>query len=306
MKAIVLEQFGSIDNLQFKDLPVPQPQAGEVLVKVVFAAVNPYDRKVIEVYGKEVGVQLPVIPGSELSGIVEATGDGVTGFQPGDAVCGTLRTFGGCYAEYAVVKASDVAKKPGAVSFEAAAAIPVAALTASKAILDEGALKAGETVLIHGASGGIGSMAVQLAKAAGAYVIATGSGKNEQRIKDLGADIFIDYTTQDFTTIAKNTDLVLDTIGGKTQEDSFAVLKQGGRLISLVQPPSGEKAAQHQVYAKMIFGGPDAGRLQQLLQQLADGILKVSVEKVYVLADTKEALRAISTGHRTGKLLLNP
>ncbi|MBO9595726.1 MAG: NADP-dependent oxidoreductase [Niabella sp.] len=306
MKAIVLEQFGSIDNLLFNEVPVPQPQAGEILIKVVFAAVNPYDRKVIEVYGKEVGVQVPVIPGSELSGIVEATGAGVTGFVPGDAVCGNLGTFGGCYAEYAVVKATDIVKKPDSVSFEAAAAIPVAALTASRAIQDEGKLKAGEKILIHGASGAIGAMAVQLAKAAGAYVIATASGKNEQRIRDLGADLFIDYTTQDFTTHAKEIDLVLDTIGGKTQEDSFTVLKPGGRLISLVQPPSEEKAAQHQVLAKMIFGGPNAARLTQIMQQLANGVLSVTVEKVYVLSDAKEALRAIKTGHRTGKLLLNP
>ncbi|WP_018629262.1 NADP-dependent oxidoreductase [Niabella aurantiaca] len=306
MKAIVLEQFGNIDNLQFKEMPVPQPQAGEVLMKVVFAAVNPYDRKVIEVYGKEAGIQLPVIPGSELSGIVEATGEGVTGFQPGDAVCGNPGTFGGCYAEYAVVKAADIVKKPDPVSFEAAAAIPVAALTASKAILDEGGLKAGEKVLIHGASGSIGSMAVQLAKAAGAYVLATGSGKNEQRIKELGADVFIDYTTQDFKTVANGVDLVLDTIGGQTQEDSFAVLRPGGRLISLIQPPSEEKAVQHQVHAKMIFGGPNADRLEKSLQQLADGVLKITVEKVYVLSDAKEALLAMKNGHRTGKLLLNP
>ena len=306
MKAIVLEQFGTIDNLQFKELPIPQPQAGELLLKVVFAAVNPYDRKVVEVFGKEAGIQLPVVLGSELSGIVEATGDHVTDFKPGDAVCGNLGTFGGCYAEYAVVKAADMVKKPEQVSFEAATAVPVAALTASKAILDEGGLKAGEKILIHGASGGIGSMAVQLAKAAGAYVIATASGQNEQRIKELGADVFIDYTTQDFTAVARDLDLVLDTVGGKTQEDSFEVLKPGGRLISLVQPPSKEKAAQYQVDARMIFGGPDPGRLKTIMQQLSEGILKIAVEKVYVLSDAKEALRAIAAGHRTGKLLLNP
>ncbi|MBZ4192116.1 NADP-dependent oxidoreductase [Niabella beijingensis] len=306
MKAIVLEQFGSIDNLQFKELPVPQPQAGELLIKVVFAAVNPYDRKVVEVFGKEAGVQLPVVLGSELSGIVEATGEGVTGFKPGDAVCGNLGTFGGCYAEYAVVKQTDVVVKPAAVSFETAAAAPVAALTASKAILDEGGLKAGEKIVIHGASGGIGAMAVQLAKAAGAHVTATASGKNEARIKALGADVFIDYTTQDFTTLIKDADLVLDTVGGKTQEDSFIILKKGGRLISLVQPPSKEKAAQYEVQAKMIFGGPNAGRLEKVMQQLAEGRLKVTVEKVYVLSDAKEALLAMKNGHRTGKLLLNP
>lgn len=306
MKAIVLEQFGNIDNLQFKELPIPQPQSGELLIKVVFAAVNPYDRKVIEVFGKDAGIQLPVVPGSELSGIVEATGDAVADFKPGDAVCGNLGTFGGCYAQYAVVKAADMVKKPEPVSFEAAAAIPVAALTASKAILDEGGLKAGEKILIHGAAGGIGSMAVQLAKAAGAYVIATASGKNEQRVKALGADLFIDYTTQDFTTIARDLDLVLDTVGGKTQEDSFGVLKPGGRLISLVQPPSKEKATQYQVDAKMIFGGPNTNRLKNIMQQLAEGVLTVTIEKVYVLSDAKEALRAIRDGHRSGKLLLNP
>ncbi|MGJ7031390.1 NADP-dependent oxidoreductase [Niabella hirudinis] len=306
MKAIVLEQFGNIDNLQFKEVPIPQPGMGEILVKVIFAAVNPYDQKVIEVYGREVGVQLPVIPGSELSGIVEATGEGVTRFAPGDAVCGNPGNFGGCYAQYTVVKAGDMAKKPGPVSFEVAAAIPIAALTASKAIFDEGGLKPGEKILIHGASGAVGSMAVQLANAAGAFVIATGSGKNEQRIKELGAAVFIDYSVQDFTTMAKDIDLVLDTIGGKTQEDSFGVLKPGGRLISLVQPPSEEIAAQHQVAAKMIFSGPNAERLEQIMQQVADGILKTTVEKVYVLSDAKEALRAMKGGHRTGKLLLNP
>ena len=149
-------------------------------------------------------------------------------------------------------------------------------------------------------------MAVQLAKLAGAYVIATASGKNEQRIKALGADEFIDYTQQDFTSTATGTDVVLDTVGGKTQEASFKVIKQGGYLISLVQPPATEIAARYGIHAKMAFGGPDTGRLKDIAAQVISGTIEVAVEKVFPLTETAAAVKAVKEGHRIGKILLKP
>ncbi|HEX7754127.1 MAG TPA: NADP-dependent oxidoreductase [Niabella sp.] len=306
MKAVVLEQFGSIDNLIYKDVPDPLPGPGTVLIQVAYAAVNPYDWKVIELFGEQVGVKVPVIPGSELSGIITATGEGVTEFQKGDAVFGNPSGFGGCFAELAVAKAADLIKKPDTLPFEVAAALPVAALTAWKALFEEGKLRSGQRVLIHGASGNVGAMAVQLAKLAGAYVIATASGKNEQRIKALGADEFIDYTQQDFTSTATGTDVVLDTVGGKTQEASFKVIKQGGYLISLVQPPATEIAARYGIHAKMAFGGPDTGRLKDIAAQVISGTIEVAVEKVFPLTETAAAVKAVKEGHRIGKILLKP
>ncbi|ANH80572.1 NADPH:quinone reductase [Niabella ginsenosidivorans] len=306
MKAVVLEKFGSINNLTYKEVPAPVPPPGTVLIKTAYAAVNPYDRKIIEIFGNEMGVKVPVIPGSELSGTVTAVGEGVTQLKEGDAVFGTLSTFGGCFAELVVAKATDLVKKPEALSFETAAATPVAALTARKVLFETAHLQSGQKVLIHGASGNVGAMAVQLAKLAGAYVIATGSGKNESRIKKLGADEFIDYTRQDFSVIVKDVDVVLDTIGGKTQEASFKVIKQGGWLVSIVQPPSEAEASRYQVHATIIYSGPDTEQLSNIARQIVNGDLKVNVEKVYPLNEAIKAVNAVKEGHRTGKILLKP
>ncbi|AHF14386.1 NADP-dependent oxidoreductase [Niabella soli] len=306
MKAIVLDQFGSIDNLQLKEVPVPVAGAGELLIKIENAAVNPYDLKVIEVYKEQSGVSLPVIPGSELSGVVVATGEGVTKFKEGDAVCGNPGRFGGGFAQYITTHQDWMAKKPASLSFETAAAIPVASLIAWKALFDEGKLTAGQKVLIHGASGNVGGMAVQEAKQAGAYVIATGSGKNEQRVKALGADVFIDYTKQDFSTAVKEVDVVLDTVGGKMQTDSFKVLKEGGYLISLIEAPSKELATQYKVHAKVVYGGPNANRLEQILLDAAGGKIKAPVDRVFALSDAVAALKAVKQAHPSGKILLRP
>lgn len=304
MKAAVLEKFGSIDDLVIKDVSVPEIGKGQLLIKTAFAAVNPYDWKIAEGAEVDERLHLPVIPGSELSGTIEATGEGVTEFKKGAAVCGNLKKFGGCYAEYAVADAEDFAIKPAEISFEDAAAIPLASLTARKALFDEGKLEKGQRVFIHGASGNVGSMAVQEAKLAGAYVIAAGSGKNEQRVKSLGADEFIDYKTEDFSALTKDIDLVLDTVGGKTLQDSFKVLKPGGRLISLVEQPSEALAEKYSVHAKVIYGGPNAKRLQTILQEVVEGKIKVAVEKIYPLQEAVAALADVKKGHRNGKILL--
>lgn len=304
MKAVVLEKFGSIDNLVIKDVAIPEIGKNQLLIKIVFAAVNPYDWKIAEGVEVDDRLHLPLIPGSELSGTIEAVGEEVTEFKKGAAICGNLKKFGGSYAEYVVADAEDFAIKPTEISFEDAAAIPLASLTAWKALFDGGKLEKGQRVLIHGASGNVGGMAVQEAKLAGAYVIGTASGKNEDRVKNLGADEFIDYKTEDFSTLLKNVDLVLDTIGGKTLEDSFKVLKPGGYLISLVEQPPKELAEKYNVHAKVIYGGPNAKRLQTILQEVVDGKIKVAVEKIYPLHEAAAALADVKKGHRNGKILL--
>lgn len=304
MKAIVLEQFGSIAGLQYKEVAVPVPAAGEVLIKVQYAAVNPYDIKVVEVYKEESQVSLPVIPGSELSGIVEKTGEGVTLFKKGDAVCGNLSRFGGCFATYAIAKEKDIAVIPPQVAHDVACAVPVAALTAWQAAVEAPQLQPGQKILIHGGSGNVGSMAVQLCRSAGAYVVATASGRNRERVMTCGANEFIDYTRQDFTSEVKDADVVLDTIGGKTQLDSFKVLKKGGILISLIQEPPAELALQYGVKARVLYSRPDAARLQKILGMVAEGKLQVFIDTIYPLEQAVQALEQVKKSHGSGKVLL--
>lgn len=304
MKAIVLEKYGSIQNLQFKEYAKPLPSKDEVVIKVHFAAVNPYDIKVIEVFGKEFQIPLPVIPGSELSGIITEVGEGVTEFKVGDAVCGNKSQFGGCFAEYAIAKTSDITGIPESVSFETAAAATVGSLTAWKALLDTAKLTSGQRVLIHGGGGNVGSMAIQLAKKFGAYVITTSSIEDEQKVKSIGADECINYKSEDFSLLAKDIDIVLDTVGGEVQQKSFQVLKPGGFLISLIEPPSPELAEKYQVKAQMIFGGPVKEWLQKTMEWVKNGDLKVFVGKIFSLDEAIAALEWMKAGKGKGKTML--
>ena len=191
--------------------------------------------------GAQFGLNLPIILGTEIAGTVEETGADVKNFKAGDEVFGNVNMMrGGGYAEFVIAKETEIAEKPKNIDFENAAALPVGVLTSWKAIFTTANLQSGQKILIHGASGGVGSMAVQLAKAKGAYVFATASGKNEEFVKGLGADEFIDYTKTKFEDVVKNVDVVLDTIGGDTQTRSFGVLKKGGFLVALPAPPSAE------------------------------------------------------------------
>jgi NADPH:quinone reductase-like Zn-dependent oxidoreductase len=260
MKASRIHAYGGPEVLAYEDAPRPEPAKGEVLVRVHAAGVNPIDAKIRAGYLKEhIRYALPAILGWDLSGVIEAVGPGVKAWKAGDAVyaMGDV-TRNGAYAEYATIDEGLLAPKPKSQDHIHAAAVPQAGLMAFHALFIFGTLQKGQKVLIHGAGGGVGSFAVQLAKWKGAYVIGTASRNNQDLLKDLGADEAIDYTAADFRTKVKDVDLVLDTVGGETQEKSFAVLKRGGTLVSTLGQPSIEKAGAAKVTAKAVNNQPQA------------------------------------------------
>lgn len=303
MKAIVINEYGDESVLKYEEIEKPQPKDDEISVKVKISAVNPVDWKIRDGLGEMFGLKFPIILGCEISGTVEETGANVKKFKTGDEVFGFIAERG-AYAEYVIAKEIELSKIPENFNFENAAAIPVGALTAWQAIFDSAGLQSGQKVLIHAASGGVGSMAVQLAKGKGAYVIATASGKNEEFVKDLGADEFIDYTKTKFEDVVKDVDVVFDTVGGDTQERSFQVLKKGGFLVTIVNPPSSESAEKYGVQAEMIHLVPNAEQLAEITKLASDGKLKTSVEKVLPFSEIKKAHELSEAGHARSKIVL--
>lgn len=302
MKAMILRQFGDIHHLRYEELPVPE-SGRNTLVQIHYAAVNPYDWKFIEHLGAEQGAALPVIPGSEFSGIIAQAPEN-SSYKPGDRVCGNLSTYGGCYAEYIQVPDTEIARVPDQLDLQVAAAIPVAMVLARKVLFEDIGLLPGETILIHGASGAVGAAAVQLAKKAGARVIATSSRTSRHRVEHLGADQVIDYKNENFEDQIQGIDAVLDTVGGRTQERSFQVLKNGGRLISLVQPPDQQLAVKTAVRAAMVFGRTDTASLRESLELVNSEAIQIAIEQVFPLVDAITALKTSKKGGRTGKILL--
>jgi NADPH:quinone reductase-like Zn-dependent oxidoreductase len=302
MKAVRIHNYGGPEVLKFEDAPRPQPGPGEALVRIHAAAVNPVDWKIRAGRLKE-RIHLPVIPGWDLSGVVEATGPGVTRVKKGDEVYAMPRRLG-AYAEYIVAKESEVALKPKSVDHVHAAAIPLATLTAWQALFDTAGLKAGQKVLIHGASGGVGSFAVQLAKGKGAYVIGTASGRNQSFIRELGVDEPIDYKETGFEDVVHDMDVVLDTIGGDTQKRSWKVLKKGSIVVSIISPPSAEEAAKHGVRQGYVRVQPNAAELTEIAELVDSGKLKPVVATVLPLSEARRAQEQSETGHARGKIVL--
>ncbi len=305
MKAIVMNEYGNENVLNYTDVERPKAKEGEVLVKVYAAAVNPADWKIRDGMGEQFGFKLPLILGGDIAGIVEEVGVGVEDFKQGDAVYGmTLSSLSGGYAEYAITKPDAIAPKPESLDFENTASIPIAALTAWQSMFDLANLSVGQKILITGASGGVGSMAVQLAKAKGAFVIGTASGKNEQFVRDLGADEFVDYTAQPFEEVVKNVDVVFDTVGGDTLERAFQTLKKGGFLVSSSETPSEEKARELGVEATFVFCKPNAQQLIEINRLIEEGKLKTYVETVLPLTNVKKAHQLSQSGRTRGKIVL--
>jgi NADPH:quinone reductase-like Zn-dependent oxidoreductase len=227
MKAVVAHEYGAPEVLKFEEVPRPEPKEDEALVRVIASGVNPADPLTLSgKYAREFGTHLPLIPGYDIAGVVEKTGAKVTKLKAGDAVYG-YPTFGGGWAEYVTVRQWEVAAKPKTLDFAEAAAVPMGALTAWQALVDTAQLQPGQTILVHGGSGGVGSFAVQIAKARGARVIATASTANQDLLKQLGADVAIDYTKTRFEDVAKDVDAVLDPVGRETLARSYGVLKKG-------------------------------------------------------------------------------
>jgi len=302
MKAVRIHQYGGPEQLKFEDVPRPQPGTGEVLIRVRAAGVNPIDWKLRAGYLKNyMPVPMPFIPGIDVAGVVEAAGPGVTRFKKGDEVFGA---GSGTYAQFAIAKESELAFKPGSIDAVHAAAIPLAALTAWQALFNVAHLTAGQKVLIHGAAGGVGGFAAQFAKAKGAHVIGTASGRNQAFLRELAVDEPIDYEKTKFEDVAREVDVVLDTQGGDTQQRSWKVLKKAGILVSVIQPPSAEEAAKHAVKSAMVARQPNAGELDKIAKLVEAGKVKPLVETSLPLADAKRAHQLSQTGHVRGKIVL--
>ncbi len=306
MKAVRIHSYGGPEVLVYEDAPKPEAAAGEVLVRVHAAGVNPMDWKLRQGYMKDrLHHRLPLILGGDVSGIVEATGSGVTAFKVGDAVYGFLGFVKcGGYAEYAAADAAYLAPKPGALGHIQAAGVPLTALVAWQALFENAGLSPGQTVLIHGASGGVGHMAVQLAKWKGARVIGTASAKNAEFLKKLGVDVVVDYHAARFEDVARDVDVVLDTQGGETQQRSWPILKKGGILVATVGVESPDTPAKYGVRGVSFMHRPDGGQLRQIGKLIEDGVVVPAVSTVMPLNEAAKAHELSQTGHARGKIVL--
>jgi NADPH:quinone reductase-like Zn-dependent oxidoreductase len=307
MKAVRIHEYGDRSVLQYEDSPLPQISDDEVLIKVVATAVNPVDWKIREGYLKEmITYQFPLILGWDVAGVVEKIGNNVTDYSPGDPVYSRPEIArDGAYAEYIAVRASEIAFKPKTISFMEAASLPLAGITAWEAVIQSGEIKEGQSILIHAASGGVGSIAVQLAKYKGAYVIATTSAGNRDFVKSLGADEIIDYRSVNFKDVVRDADVVFDTIGGQVQEDSWSVLKSGGILVSVVQPPSEERASQSEVEGKFVFIQPNASILRELAKLIDNGSVRPVVGAEFALKNISKAHELSESGRSRGKIVIH-
>lgn len=313
MRAIVVERFGGPEVLELKEIERPEPGPGELLVRVVCAGTNPVDAKLRQ-FGGGRRVTAPVVLGYDVSGVVEAVGPGVTRFQPGEEVFYMLEVYGrrpGAYAEYNVVPETIVARKPASLSHEEAAAVPLACGTAWEGIVRRLKVQPGETVLIHGGAGGVGSFAVQLAKACGARVIATAGSQNQETLKTLGVDVAVDYTRQDPIEVAlketdnEGVDAVFDAVGGEWIARSIRATKPFGRMATVLDPMGPlERLALKNLTLYGILITPDARRLEAMARLIGHGKLHPLLDKVLPLEEVQEAHRRLDTGHGRGKVVL--
>ncbi len=302
-KAVRIHKFGGPEVLRYEDAPTPEPKANQILVRVYAAGVNPVDWKIREgVLGQD---PLPQVMGSDFSGVIEACGSDVTEFHAGDSVFGTVADESGSYAEFALSTAPQIAARPEELDQIHAAALPIASMTAWQALFDKAGLQRGQKVLIHAAAGGVGGFAVQFAHWKGAYVIGTASAESRDFVKQLGADEVIDYRATRFEESVKEVDVVLDAVGGQTQDRSWKVLKRGGILVSIVKPPPEQSVKNAGV--RGIFMRSDHNRGDQLAE-IADlvvrGQIQVHVEKVLPLSEARKAQELSQSGHAHGKIVL--
>lgn len=306
MKAVSIYGYGGPEVLVYEDAPRPHPDAGEVLVRVHAAGINPVDWKIREGHLKEMlHHTFPLVMGWDLSGVVEALGSGLTRLKIGDEVFSRPDiSRDGAYAEFIVVKESELALKPRTIDHIHAAALPLAGLTGWQTLFDAGSLAAGQRVLIHAAAGGVGHIAVQLAKWKGAHVIGTATAKNHEFLRKLGVDQVIDYNTERFDEVTQPVDLVLDTIGGDTQARSWNVLKPGGILVSIVSPPNAEFARERGVRQAFVFTQPNATQLAEIAKLADAEKLKVIVETILPLSDATRGQELSERGHGKGKIVL--
>ena len=307
MKAIRIHAYGSVDVLQFEDAPRPILENDDVLIKVIASSINPVDWKIRDGHLKSmINYPMPLILGWDVSGIVAEVGKNVSRFKIGDAVFSRPDIKrNGTYAEYVAVRENEIAFKPQTISHMEAATLPLDGITAWQALFKVSKLKPGYRILIHGGSGGVGTLAVQLAKAQGAYVITTTSKKNATLLESLGASEVIDYHSAQFADQVKDLDIVFDTIGGETQNSSWKTLKPGGIMVSIVSPPSQEKAKELNVRGEFLFIEPDANVLTKLAEYVDFGKLRPIIGGEFSLEHTREAHLFSQQGHVVGKIVLH-
>ncbi|WP_207479919.1 NADP-dependent oxidoreductase [Arenibaculum pallidiluteum] len=305
MTAVRIHRFGGPEVLERDAVPIPQPEDDEVLVRIHAASVNPVDYKTRS--GSYPAVRegdLPKILGRDLSGTVESCGTRAHTLRKGDAVFALLGRERGAYAEYAVVKAVEMAAKPASLDHVQAAAVPLAALTAWQGLFEHGGLGPGQRVLIHGGAGGVGHFAVQFAKTRGAHVATTVSAGDLDFARALGADQVIDYKGQRFEDEVRDLDMVLDLVSGETRERSWAVLRKGGILVSSLGQPDEAKAAAHGVRASGYVAQPDAAALAEIGRLIDDGAVRVTVARTFPFERVGAAQDALEHGHLRGKVVL--
>ena len=308
MKAAVIHDFGGIDQLAIKDVAVPKPADGEVLIDVQASGINPIDFKTRNGMGVNRGwdrVPENIILGWDISGVVvESQSDA---WRAGDAVFGMPRfpalTDG--YAEFVTAPGNELARKPNGTSHLEAAAVPLAALTAWQALFDNAGLENGQHVLIHAGAGGVGHLAIQLAKWKGAHVTATCSSRNIDFVMSLGADDVIDYTQSDFSEKAANMDVVFHMISPDQRPQSYTTLKEAGFLASITGPLSPEELEDHKITGKFVTVRPNGAQMQEIASLMESGALKVHVDAVYSLADIAQAHGHVEGGHTRGKVVLD-
>jgi NADPH:quinone reductase-like Zn-dependent oxidoreductase len=313
VKAVNIHQFGNRDVLKLENVEKPALSEGEVLIRIHASGVNPVDWKIREGYLKDfIPHEFPVILGWEMAGVVEETGHAARRFKPADEVYAYCRRpviQKGTYAEYIAIPEAYLSKKPKNLSFEEAAGIPLAGLTAYQALFDAAGLKKGENILVMGASGGVGSYAVQLAKIAGAKVAALASRKNQEYLRGLGADHFLDYESGNFQSVLRQifkegADVVFDCVGGETLRAGQDCVRDGGRIVSIVDEPDEEFLKKKQVESCFKFVEPNSSQLDILRGYVEAGKLKVSVASVFSLEEAAKAHEKIESGHTRGKIVL--
>jgi NADPH:quinone reductase-like Zn-dependent oxidoreductase len=306
MKAVVIHEYGGPKVLKYEDIPRPEPKDDQLLIRVIAAGVNPVDASIRSgKYAELFGTKLPFTPGFDVAGVVEETGAKITKFKIGEPVYAMIDLKdGGGYAEYAIATELGAARKPDSLSYVEASAVPGVALTARQALVDTAKLSAGQTVLIHGGSGGVGSFAIQIAKACGAKVIATASTANQSLLKQLGADVAIDYTRQKFEDIAKNVDVVLDSVGKDTLGRSYGVVNKGGIIVSIVARPDHAELDKRGIRGGFISVKPNSEELAEIGKLIDDKKIKVIVSQTFPLSEAMKAQEQVATGHTRGKIVL--
>ena len=307
MKAIVVHNYGGPEVLKYEEnTQRPEPKDDQILVRVIAAGVNPVDGMIRSgMFAKYEKAAFPMIPGSDIAGVVEKAGGKITKFKVGDPVYAYVSlTNGGGYAEYTVATQAEAAPKPKSLTYGEAAAVPVVALTAWQALIDTAKLRAGQTVLIHGGSGGVGTFAIQIAKARGAKVIASASTPNQDLLKQLGADVAVDYTKQKFEDVAKDVDVVLDSVGKDTLARSYGVVKKGGFIVTLVSRIDQAELDKHGIRGASLSVNPDSSELREIGKLIDENKIKVIVSQTFPLSEAIKAQEQVATGHTRGKIVL--